>query len=677
MVLQRPPAGTIPDAPGSYQFRDRDGRVIYVGKAKSLRSRLGNYFQNPANLLPRTAQMVASAETVEWIQVRNDVEALMLEYSLIKQHKPRFNVRLRDDKSYPFLAVTVGDEWPRAMVRRGSRDKGTRYFGPYAHAYAIRETLDSLLRTFPIRTCSDNKFRNHERLGRPCLLYHIEKCSGPCVKAVEREAYDKLVDDLLGFLDGDTQPVVRRLEAEMREASDALEFERAGRLRDRLAAVRKAIAKQQMVTERAEDLDCFGLVEDELEAAIQVFYVRRGRVVGRKGFIVDKVEDLARPELVFQVLEQHYDDAPLGVPPLILVPELPDELDTIQEWLAFMRSGNTERSSLADAPAGTDGEEAPDGEAVPPERRRTTADVEWWAAKDRYRVERSVNPEARHGTRAEVRVPQRGDKKALMEMVVKNAGEEFTRHRVKRAADHNARAKALTSLQEALDLPESPLRIECYDMSHLQGTDYVGSMVVMEDGMPRPQEYRRFKIKTVEQNDDFAAMGEVLTRRLTAYLIDRSKPVEDRRRRFAYPPQLLLVDGGKGQLGVAVRVLEELGLDEEIPVAALAKQFEEVYLPGRPEPVRIPRTSEGLYLLQQIRDEAHRFAITYHRNLRGKRMTASILDGIPGLGPTRKKRLVKELGGPKALKAVTQETLRDLPWLPDNVADALYERLHG
>jgi excinuclease ABC subunit C len=338
-MVQRPPTGTIPDAPGSYQFRDRDGRVIYVGKAKSLRSRLSNYFQNPAHLLPRTAQMVASAETVEWIQVRNDVEALMLEYSLIKQHKPRFNVRLRDDKSYPFLAITMGDEWPRAMVRRGSRDKGSRHFGPYAHAYAIRETLDSLLRTFPIRTCSDNKFNTHTKQGRPCLLFHIEKCTGPCINAIDHEPYTKLVDELVTFLDGDTAPVVKRLEAEMSEASHNLEFERAARLRDRLAAVRKAIEKQQMVTESAEDLDCFGMVEDELEAAVQVFYVRRGRVVGRKGLIVDKVEDLNRPQLLADILEQHYADAPLGVPPLVLVPEAPEDEDVLEDWLESQRGG--------------------------------------------------------------------------------------------------------------------------------------------------------------------------------------------------------------------------------------------------------------------------------------------------------------------------------------------------
>jgi len=677
-VLQRPPTGTIPDAPGSYQFRDRDGRVIYVGKAKSLRSRLSSYFQNPAHLLPRTAQMVAQAESVEWIQVRNDVEALMLEYSLIKQHKPRFNVRLMDDKSYPFLAVTTSDEWPRAMVRRGTRDRGSRYFGPYAHAYAIRETLDSLLRVFPIRTCSDVKFRNHQRLGRPCLLYHIEKCSGPCIEAVKPGEYAKLVDDLLTFLDGDTQPVLMSLEAEMREASDNLEFERAGRVRDRLAAVRKAVEKQQMVTERAEDLDCFGLVEDELEAAIQVFYVRRGRVVGRKGFIVDKVDDLTRAQLVTQVLEQHYADAPLAVPPLILVPDLPEDFDTVEAWLAVERAAPGLAAAAAAAiPAAVTVSGEVEPVALTSTPRSAVADVEWWAASSGYRVERSVNPEARSGIRVEIRVPRRGEKKALMEMVIKNAGEEFTRHRLKRASDHNARAKALNSLQDALNLPESPLRIECYDMSHLQGTDYVGSMVVMEDGMARPQEYRRFKINTVDGNDDFAAMGEVLTRRLTAYLADRGKPVEDRRRRFAYPPQLLLVDGGKGQLGVAVRVLEDLGLTDEIPVAALAKQFEEVYRPGRPDPIRIPRTSEALYLLQQIRDEAHRFAITYHRNLRGKRMTVSVLDGVAGLGPGRKKRLVKELGGVKALKAVSRESLGQLSWLPASVADAVYEKLHG
>ena len=617
-MVHRPPAGSIPDRPGSYQFRDRDGRVIYVGKAKSLRSRLSSYFQSPAGLPPRTAQMVASAETVEWIEVANEVEALMLEYSLIKEHKPRFNIRLRDDKSYPFLAVTLSEDWPRAMVRRGAKDKGTRYYGPYAHAYAIRETLDLLLRTFPIRTCSEHKFRHHERLGRPCLLFHIEKCVGPCVGEVTPEDYRDLVDDLCQFLDGDTGPIVKRLEFDMRDAADTLEFERAARDRDRLVSLRKAIERQQMVTEKAEDLDCIGIAEDELEAAVQVFFVRRGRVVGRKGFVVDKVEDVTPAQLMDQVVLQLYADPPQGIPTLICVCEEPEDRDVLEAWLSAERSAQVE-----------------------------------------------------------VRVPQRGDKRLLLETVTRNAKEEFQRHRMRRASDHNARAKALASLQDALDLPEAPLRIECFDMSHIQGTDYVGSMVVLEDGMPRRDQYRRFKVREVPGNDDFAAMEECVRRRFSAYLEERERAADDgRRKRFAYPPQLLLVDGGKGQLSRAVKVLEELGLSEEIPVAALAKQFEEVYLPYRDQPVRIPRSSEALYLLQQVRDEAHRFAITYHRQLRGKRMTRSVLDDIPGLGPVRRKRLVEHFGSQKAVRAAPIEDLLALSWLPDDVARAVYERLH-
>jgi excinuclease ABC subunit C len=617
-VVQRPPAGTIPDAPGSYQFKDREGRVIYVGKARSLRQRLSNYFQDPRHLPPRTAAMVATAETVEWIQVRNEVEALMLEYSLIKQHRPRFNIRLRDDKSYPFLAVTVGDEWPRPMVMRGRKRKGVRYFGPYAHAYAIRETLDLLLRTFPLRTCSDNKFGRHERLGRPCLLFHIEKCSGPCVGEVDHETYERLVDELVEFLDGDTDTVVRRLEAEMRSAASELEYERAARLRDRLSSVRKAIERQQMVADRNEDLDVVGIAEDDLEAAVQVFFVRKGRVVGRKGFVLDKVEDVAPGELVGDVLEGLYDDPPLGVPKSVLVPTEPDDPELYADWLSHLR-----------------------------------------------------------GSRVDVRVPKRGAKRELQATVTRNASEEFTRHRLRRASDHNARARALNELQDALGLPDAPLRIECYDMSHIQGSDYVGSMVVMEDGLPKKSEYRRFKVRSVAGNDDFAAMEEVLTRRLTAYLAERSQPVGERSGRFSYPPQLLLVDGGKGQLNVAVRVLEELGLDEEIPAASLAKRFEEVYVPGEADPVRVPRGSEALYMLQRIRDEAHRFAITYHRQLRGKRMTKSVLDDIKGLGPTRRKRLTKELGGVAAVKDASLEDLRALSWLPDDVALAVYGKIHG
>ncbi|MGI8661753.1 MAG: excinuclease ABC subunit UvrC [Acidimicrobiales bacterium] len=617
-MVQRPPTGTIPDLPGSYQFKDADGRVIYVGKAKSLRSRLSNYFQNPANLPPRTAQMVSTAQTVEWIQVRNDVEALMLEYSLIKQFQPRFNVRLRDDKSYPFLAVTLDQEWPRPMVMRGTKRKGVRYFGPYGHAYAIRETLDLLLRTFPVRTCSDNKLALHQKQGRPCLLFHIEKCAAPCVGNIDKADYDELVEELIAFLDGDTDTIVRKLETRMAEAADGLEFELAARLRDRLVSVRKAIAKQQMVAERSEDLDVIGIADDDLEAAIQVFFVRKGRVVGRKGFVLDKAEDLTPAELVSKILEGlYYEDHPLGPPKQVLVPLDPDDPGLYERWLSEKR-----------------------------------------------------------GSHVDIRVPQRGDKRTLQHTVTQNAKEELVRHRLRRSSDHNSRARALNELQEHLGLPISPLRIECYDMSHIQGSDYVGSMVVMEDALPKKSDYRRFKIKDVPGNDDFAAMEEVLTRRLTAYLIDRRKPVAERSGRFSYPPQLLLVDGGKGQLSVAVRVLDELGLRDEIPVASLAKRFEEVYVPGDAEPIRLPRSSEALYLLQRIRDEAHRFAITFHRERRGKRMTASVLDDVTGLGPTRRKRLLREHGSVKQLRALTIDDLKAHPWLPDAVAEAVFTKLH-
>ncbi|MGH9305512.1 MAG: excinuclease ABC subunit UvrC [Acidimicrobiales bacterium] len=627
-MISRPATGTIPEGPGSYQFYDADGRVIYVGKAASLRQRLSNYFADPATLAPRTAQMVATAERVEWIQVRNEVEALMLEFNLIKKHRPRFNIRLRDDKSYPYLAVTVSEEWPRPTVMRGAKRKGVRYFGPYGHAYAIRETLDLLLRSFPVRTCTDHKFARHQRLGRPCLLFHIEKCSGPCVGEINKEDHDRLVGELMDFLSGDTQPIVRRLESEMARASDALEYEQAARLRDRLATVRKAIERQVMVAARSEDIDVFGLVEDELEAGVAVFYVRQGRVTGRKGFVVDKVEDLERPALIAQILEQHYADEGIEVPREILVPDQPESLEVLTEWLRLRRSHLAARGDRA-------------------------------------------------ALGVTIRVPQRGDKRALQETVTGNAKEEFARHRLKRASDHNSRARALNALQDALELPEAPLRIECYDMSHIQGTDYVGSMVVMEDGLPKKSDYRRFKVATVGQNDDYAAMAEVLTRRLGALLAERELPVAERSRRFSYPPQLLVVDGGKGQLNVAIRVLEDLGLDSEIPVVGLAKQFEELFVPGRSEPIRIPRQSEALYLLQRIRDEAHRFAITYHRQLRGKRMTRSALDGITGLGPVRQARLTKELGGVAGVKRATQADMEGLSWLPDPVARAVYLRLHG
>jgi len=618
-VVTKPPTGTIPETPGSYQFRDANGKVIYVGKAANLRQRLSNYFQDPRILHTRTAAMVAAAETVEWIEVRNEIEALMLEFNLIKEHRPRFNIRLRDDKSYPFLALTLDEQWPRAVVMRGRKRKGTKYFGPYPHAYAIRETLDLLLRTFPVRTCAPSKFKEHERLGRPCLLFHIEKCSGPCVNEVTTDDYQVFVRGLTDVLNGDADGITKDLEVAMREASSALDFEKAARLRDRLAAVKRATEKQQVVGDNNDSIDVIGIFDDDLEASVQVFYVRHGRVVGRRGFMVDKVEDLQPGQFLNRILENLYGDEPaMGYPKSVLVPYLPDDMDTYTEWLCGMR-----------------------------------------------------------GNAVDIRIPQRGDKRSLHETVTMNAREEFTRQRMKRASDHNARSKALSEIQDLLRLPEAPLRIECYDMAHLHGTDYVGSMVVLEDGLPAKREYRRFKIKTVEGNDDYAAMKEVLTRRLSAYIEERDEPTGDKPGRFAYPPQLLLVDGGKGQLSVAIEVVKELGLEDEIPVASLAKKFEEVFIPGQSHPVNVPRGSEALYMLQRIRDEAHRFANSFHRELRDKRMKESVLDGIAGLGESRRQRLLKEFGTLKAVKEAPLEQLQALPWLPDAVALAIFHKIHG
>jgi excinuclease ABC subunit C len=566
--------------------------------------------------------MVESAQSVEWIEVRNEVEALILEHSLINRYSPRFNIRLRDDKSYPFLAVTIDEQWPRAMVMRGRKRKGTRYFGPYPHPWAIHETLDLLLKTFPIRTCSAATFKQHERLGRPCLLFHIEKCSGPCVGSVTPESYGDLVSDFLQVMDGESDSVVSRLEKQMSDSSRLQDFERAAKYRDQLEAIKLALERQQMVGERDEDLDIIGIAEDEFEAAVQIFYVRKGRVVGRKGFIVDKVEDVTSSGLAALVVERLYDDAPiLGLPKIVVLPFEPERKELLEQWLTQTRS-----------------------------------------------------------TKVEIRVPLRGDKRELHELVTQNAKQELNRHRLRRAADHTARSRALSELQDLLGLPEAPLRIECYDMAHLQGTDYVGSMVVLEDGLPLKRDYRRFKIKSGQGNDDYAAMREVLSRRLTAYIKERDQPISERGERpgkFSYAPQLLLVDGGKGQLSVAEQVVRELGLEHEIPVASLAKKLEEVFIPGRSEPVEVPRGSDALFMLQVIRDEAHRFANRFHRELRGKRMTKSELDGIAGLGPARIKKLVAAFGGVKQVKNASREQLSELKWLPKSTADAVYEQFHS
>lgn len=624
-VISRPPTQSIPDAPGSYQFLDSEGRVLYVGKARSLRQRLSSYFQDRSNLAPRTVEMLEHAESVTWTEVSSEVEALILEWSLIQAHRPRYNVRLTDDKSYPFIAVDVSDPWPSVRVVRGAKKKGVRYFGPYAQVKAMRLTVGELQRCFLVRNCSTAKFNRHQRLGSPCLLYHIERCAGPCVGVVDADVYGEYVSELISFLEGDTKSVEKQLEVEMREAASRRAFEQAARLRDRLQAVRLSAERQQVVMEKEEDLDVFGVADDELGAAVSVLVVRHGRVVGNPGFTLEKVEELEGEALVGRVLEEFYTTSGVEVPGEVVVPSLPsvEDMEVLSLWLAGKR-----------------------------------------------------------GKKVVITTRSRGVKKALVDIAQQNAAQSLSRARMRRASDLNARSKALEALRDALGLPFVPLRIECYDMSHLQGTDYVGSMVVMEDGLAVPREYRRFKIKTIQGNDDFAAMKEVLRRRL-AKVATRSDSLgarnheDPRDSRFHYQPQLLLLDGGKGQLGVGVEVLEELGLSDRIAVASLAKRLEEVFVPGRSDPIVIERPSDALYLLQQARDEAHRFAIGYHRKLRSKRATKSQLLDIPGLGPRRLARLRKELGGQRALESASLEDLLSLSWLPDSLARALFEALHG
>ncbi len=616
-MIKQPEQGSIPTKPGSYQFFDGHGNIIYVGKAKNLRSRVNSYFGNKKTMPVRTQRMMEEATHLEWIQVRNELEALMLEFTLIKEHKPRFNVDLKDNKSYPYLSVTVNEKWPRPTITRGERKRGVRYFGPYGNVKAIRETLDLLIKSFPLRTCSNAKFNEHEKMGKPCLLFHIDKCSGPCVEKITEKEYNNLVSDLLGFLDGNSKKIVDDLRNEMSIFSEKQEFENAGRARDKILNIERVLERQQMVLKETENIDIFGFFGDEIEASVQVFYVRHGRVVGRKGFIVDRIAGIKNSELVRHLLVDHYaSDPPRGVPSQILAEVSPVDIQLLETWLTI------ERNSAV-----------------------------------------------------EIRVPKRGEKKSLLETVISNANEEFIRHRLKRATDHNSRSKALNELQTALGMGAAPLRIECYDMSHLQGTDYVGSMVVMEDGLLKKSDYRRFRINSFDGNDDYAAMKEVISRRLAAYLKESKETVEGGTKKFAYPPQLLLVDGGKGQLSVAEAAVSEVGLSDLIFVASLAKQFEEVFVTGQREPVVIPRNSEALYMLQRLRDESHRFAVEYHRKLRGKRMTESVLDGIPGLGEKRKNRLLEEYGSLKRVKESTLKELNEIKWLPEKVASEVARKL--
>ncbi|HEX5331867.1 MAG TPA: excinuclease ABC subunit UvrC [Cellulomonas sp.] len=634
----RPAPGEIPDSPGVYRFRDEHGRVIYVGKAKSLRSRLANYFQDVANLHPRTQTMVTTAASVQWTVVSTEVEALALEYSWIKEFDPRFNIKYRDDKSYPYLAVTLADEFPRVQVMRGAKRPGTRYFGPYAHAWAIRETVDLLLRVFPVRTCSAGVFKRANQQGRPCLLGYIDKCSAPCVGRISPDDHHALAEDFCDFMAGDAAKFTRRLTQRMRDAAAELDFEQAGRLRDDIAALERAMERNAVVLADGTDADIFGLVGDELEAAVQVFHVRDGRIRGQRGWVVEKVEDATDADLVERLLEQVYgaeqsaDSTQRGVtgdaravPREVLVPVLPTEVDQVQAWLTGLR-----------------------------------------------------------GARVDIRVPQRGDKRELAETVRRNAEHALALHRTRRAGDLTTRSQALREIQEALDLPSAPLRIECYDISHNQGTFQSASMVVFEDGLARKSEYRHFSIRGAEgegARDDTEAMREVITRRFRRYLAERaasgdveleldeggadddaplrSGPVDPstgRPTRFAYPPNLVVVDGGQPQVAAAAAALAELGIDD-VALCGLAKRLEEVWLPGEDYPVILERSSEGLYLLQRLRDEAHRFAISAHRKRRSKGMTVSALDAVPGLGPARSAALLKHFGSLKRLRLASVDEI--------------------
>ncbi|WP_373569071.1 excinuclease ABC subunit UvrC [Streptomyces alfalfae] len=638
----RPKPGQIPDAPGVYKFRDEHRRVIYVGKAKSLRQRLANYFQDLAGLHPRTRSMVTTAASVEWTVVNNEVEALQLEYSWIKEFDPRFNVKYRDDKSYPYLAVTLNEQFPRVQVMRGHKKKGVRYFGPYSHAWAIRDTVDLLLRAFPVRTCSAGVFKNAARTGRPCLLGYIGKCSAPCVESVTPEAHRELAEDFCDFMAGRTGTYIRRLERQMADAAEEMEYEKAARLRDDIEALKKAMEKSAVVLADATDADLIALAEDELEAAVQIFHVRGGRVRGQRGWVTDKVEAVTSGDLVEHALQQLYgEESGDTVPKEVLVPALPDPVEPVQAWLTERRGANVS-----------------------------------------------------------LRIPQRGDKKALMETVARNAQQSLVLHKTKRASDLTTRSRALEEIAAALELDSAPLRIECYDISHLQGDDVVASMVVFEDGLARKSEYRRFQIKGFEGQDDVRSMHEVITRRFRRYLSDKERTGEwspedagsagaagtpgagedgplsglteedGRPKRFAYPPQLVVVDGGRPQVAAAQRALDELGIDD-IAVCGLAKRLEEVWVPDEDDPVILPRTSEGLYLLQRVRDEAHRFAITYQRTKRAKRFKAGPLDEVRGLGDARKRTVIKHFGSVKRLRAATIDQICEVPGVGRKTAEAI------
>jgi excinuclease ABC subunit C len=625
----RPATGTIPTGPGVYRFSDRDGRVIYVGKAINLRQRLNSYFADPAALHFRTQTMVRTAAKVEWTLVRNELEALQLEYTWIKQYDPRFNVKYRDDKSYPWVAITWEEEFPRVFVGRGSKRKGNRYFGPYAQAWAIRDTIDSLLRVFPMRSCTKGVFNSARTTGRPCLMGYIGKCAAPCVGKIDPGPHRELVQDVCDFLAGRTGALIRRLETQMSQASMNQEYERAAVVRDQLSALRQATERNAIVLGDGTDADVVALAEDPLEVAVQVFHVRGGRIRGERGWVAERSEDGDTGQLLERFLLQLYAEDEQAIPPEVLLPALPDTADLLSQLFTEQR-----------------------------------------------------------GSRVQLRVPQRGDKAALLQTAARNAADSLAMHKVRRASDLSTRNLALEELQQALDLPQAPLRIECYDISHTMGTEVVASMVVFEDGLPRKSEYRRFIIKTVEGSNDVGAMREVITRRFTRLLEERQRaedagegpllvdPTTGVPRKFAYTPSLVVVDGGAPQVAAAERALADLGV-VDVALCGLAKRLEEVWLPGEEFPLILPRTSEGLYLLQRVRDEAHRFAITHHRSRRSASMVESLLDDVPGLGEIRRKALLKYFGSLRKLRLATVEQIAEVPGIGPRTALAVKDALAG
>ncbi|AIK85250.1 excinuclease ABC subunit C [Corynebacterium glutamicum] len=687
----RPAPGTIPTEPGVYKFRDENRRVIYVGKAKNLRSRLSNYFQDVTQLHPRTRQMVFAASSVEWTVVSSEVEALQLEYTWIKRFDPRFNVKYRDDKTYPMLAVSTGERFPRAFFFRGPRRKGVRYFGPYSHAWAVRETLDLLTRVFPMRTCSKGVFNRHESLGRPCLLGYIDKCAAPCVGRVSEEEHREIVDGFTSFMAGHTDKVTRKLNADMMAAAEELDFERAARLRDDLEAIDKVMEKQAVVLGDGTDADIIAFATDQLEAAVQVFNIRGGRIRGQRGWVVEKPGDYAG--LLVDATNQPEGDAPETDPALPFL---------MQDFLVQFYGDAVER---AETEAKEDaavierrGVDKHSFEEAAPVTRASVVPREILVQVAPNEAEQTLKVlEELRGAGVDARVPQRGDKRALMETVERNAKELLKQHKLKRVGDLTARSAALQELQKALDMEQAPLRIECTDISHIQGTDVVASLVVFEDGLPRKSDYRRYRVKEAAgdgHSNDVASIAEITRRRFLRHNQDKlavpeaeefdgstfsDEKVEEMStdaRRFAYPPQIFIVDGGAPQVAAAQEVFDELGI-VDVVLIGLAKRLEEIWLPGDPDPVILPRNSQALFLLQQIRDEAHRFAITYHRQQRSKRMRVSELDSIKGLGQSRRTELVKHFGSVAKLKEASVEDISQVKGFGPKLAEAVYEGLHA